>query len=321
MSVDILKQLDRAKRYVEKSQLEDAIEAYQSVLSAAPNHLESMQALGDLYTRQDQSERAAFYYGMLFDRFTGPREEPKALALYTRFLKSHQQPPERVARYALLLQKQNRAEESIEQFTAAALAFELSGKGDDALTCFVRIAQLDPDNRDRHIAVAELAERMGNMAAAARGYLRAGQLMTGDDPESLKMFARAHKLLPNDRSAALLYAQSLLRNGDAAGALALLTPLAATETDATFLETYSESLMRSGRLDDARHAGNDVRVLESALEALLAKAADGGACQNHSLLLAGQLGIFPDLPNLLLGVPNGSRGGLHGRMIASIRCR
>ncbi len=252
MSVDIIKQLDRAKRYVEKSQFDDAIEAYQSVLSAAPNHVESIQALGDLYTRLDQSERAAFYYGMLFDRFAAPREESKALALYTRFLKPHQQPPERVARYALLLQKQNRAEESIEQFTSAALAFELSGKGDEALTCFVRIAQLDPENRDRHIAVAELAERMGNTAAAARGFLRAGQLTTGDDPEALKLFARAHELLPNDRSAALLYAQSLLRSGDAAGAGALLTPLAAAETDATFLETYSESLMRSGRLDDAR---------------------------------------------------------------------
>ena len=74
-------------------------------------------------------DRAAVYYGMLFDRFTAPREEPKALALYTRFLKPHQQPPERVARYALLLQKQNRAEEAIEQFTSAAMAFELSRKG------------------------------------------------------------------------------------------------------------------------------------------------------------------------------------------------
>ena len=252
MSVDIIKQLDRAKRYVEKGQFADAIESYQSVLTAAPNHLESIQALGDLHTRLDQAERAAFYYGMLFDRFAAPREDPKALALYTRFLKPHQQPPERVARYALLLQKQNRAEESIEQFMSAALAFELSGKGDDALTCFVRIAQLDPDNRDRHVAVAELAERMGNAAAAARGYLRAGQLTSGDDPEALKLFARAHQLLPHDRSAALLYSQGLLRGGDTAGAVALLSPLEATETDATFLETYTEALMRSGRLDDAR---------------------------------------------------------------------
>jgi diguanylate cyclase (GGDEF)-like protein len=252
MSVDIIKQLERAKRYIEKNQFADAIEAYQSVLSAAPNHLESVQALGDLYTRQNQFDRAGIYYGMLFDRFTGPREELKALALYARFLKPHHQPPERVARYALLLQKQNRTEEAIEQFMSAAMAFELSGKGEDALACFVRITQLDPENRDRHVAVAELAERMGNAAAAAQGYLRAGQLTAGDDAEALRLFARAHEFLPNDRSAALLYAQGLLRNGDAAGAAALLMPLAETECDKTFLETYAEALMRSGRLDDAR---------------------------------------------------------------------
>src|ERR1700686_2567858 len=143
MSVDIVKQLDRAKRYVEKNRLDDAIETYQSVLTTFPNHLESIQSLGDLYTLQNRLDRAAIYYGMLFDRFTAPREEPKALALYTRFLKPHQQPPERVARYALLLQKQNRAEEAIEQFTSAALAYELSGKGEDALACLVRMAELD----------------------------------------------------------------------------------------------------------------------------------------------------------------------------------
>ena len=120
MSVDIVKQLDRAKRFVEKNRLDDAIEAYRTVLGTFPNHLESIQYLGDLYTMQNRPDQAAIYYGMLFDRFTAPREEPKALALYARFLKSQQQPPERVARYALMLQKQNRAEEAIEQFMSAA---------------------------------------------------------------------------------------------------------------------------------------------------------------------------------------------------------
>ena len=165
MSVDIVKQLEKAKRFVEKGRTEEAIEAYQSVLSAVPNHLESIQSMGDLFTMQKRPDRAAVYYGMLFDRLTAPREEPKAVALYVRFLKPHQQPPERVARFALLLQKQNRMEEAIEQFTSAALAYELSGKGEDALACFVRIAQLDSENRDRHIAVADLAERLGNLNA------------------------------------------------------------------------------------------------------------------------------------------------------------
>ncbi len=252
MSVDIIKQLDKAKRLVEKSRIGEAIEAYQSVLSAVPNHLETIQSLGDLFTMQKRPDRAALYYGMLFDRFTAPREEPKALALYTRFLKPQQQPPERVARYALLLQKQNRTEEAIEQFMSAALAYELSDKGEDALACFVRIAQIDSDNRDRHIAVAELAERLDNHAAASLGYLRAGQLSSRNDDEAIEFFAKAQKLLPNDRSAALLYAQALLRKGDAAAAVALLVHLSETEKDATFLETYSEALMRSGQLDTAR---------------------------------------------------------------------
>src|SRR5579863_3306799 len=252
MSVDIVKQLDKAKRFVEKGRIDEAIEAYQSALTAVPNHLESIQSLGDLFTMQNRFDRAAIYYGMLFDRFTAPREELKALALYTRFLKSHQQPPERVARYALLLQKQNRTEEAIEQFTSAAFAYEMSGKGEDALACFVRIAQLDSESRERPIAVADLAERIGNHAAAARGYLRAGQLTGQDHPEAIEFFAKAHHLAPGDRSASLMYAQAQLRKGDAGAAASLLAPLSETEKDATFLETFAEALMRSGQLDTAR---------------------------------------------------------------------
>src|SRR5579863_7147752 len=181
MSEDIAKQLEKAQRSVEKGRIDEAIETYQAVLAETPTHLESMQSLGDLFTMQNRPDKAAVYYAMLFDRFTTPREEPKALALYTRFLKPHQQPPERVARYAQLLQKQNRAEEAIEQFTSAAMAFELSGKGEEALACFERIAQLDPENREQHIAVAELAERLGNNPAAARGYLRNEQPTTENE--------------------------------------------------------------------------------------------------------------------------------------------
>lgn len=252
MSVDIAKQLDKAKRFVEKGRIDEAIEAYQSALADAPNHQESMQSLGDLFTMQKRPDRAAVYYGMLFDRLTSPREEPKAVALYVRFLKQHQQPPERVARFALLLQKQSRAEEAIEQFTSAALAYELSGKGEDALACFVRITQLDPENRDRHIAVAQLAERLGNNAAASRGYLSAGQLSSQNNDEAVGFFAKAHQLAPNDRSAALLYAQALLRKGDAAAATKLLAPLGEIEKDGAFLETYADALTRSGQLDAAR---------------------------------------------------------------------
>ncbi len=77
MSVDIVKQLEKAKRFVEKSRIDEAIEAYQSVLSAVPNHLESMQSLGDLFTMQNRPDRAAVYYGMLFDRLRLRGKSPR----------------------------------------------------------------------------------------------------------------------------------------------------------------------------------------------------------------------------------------------------
>ena len=253
---DVNKQLERAKKFLEKNRTEDAIDAYLAVLEDAPSHPEATQALGDLYARQEQPERAAVYYGMFFDLLTDPKDESKALAIYNRFLKnlSANQPPERIARYAFLQQKQNRPEEASEQYGKAAELFTLAGREEDALFCLERMAQLEPENLSRQVTLAEVAERNGRNNLAARALLRAGQLATagGSTDESLKYLAHAHVLAPNERSVALLYGAAKLRKGDAADAAKLLTPFAATEADPVFLETYSEALMRSGQLDRAR---------------------------------------------------------------------
>jgi len=256
MAADISKHLERAKRFLEKNRVEDAIEAYLAVIEAAPNHQEATQALGDLYARMEQPDRAAIYYGMLFDLLVEPRDEIKALAIYNRFLRpvAAQQPPERIARYAFLQQKQNRYDEAIEQYSRAAEMFNEAGRAEDALFCWERTAQLAPDNLQRQLRLAEAAENLGKNALAARAYLRTGQLASasGAKGEALQFLGRAYKLAPQERSVALLYADATLKSGDAAGAAALLEPFAAAEKDATFLDTYADALMSSGQLDRAR---------------------------------------------------------------------
>jgi diguanylate cyclase (GGDEF)-like protein len=256
MGADVAKHLDRAKRFLEKNKIEEAIQAYLAVLEEAPAHQEATQALGDLYARSDQPERAAIYYGALFDLLVDPRDDTKALAIYNRFLRPSpvRQSPERVARYALLLQKQNRIDEAIEQYTAAAEDFLSSGRDEDALTCWERVAQIDPGNPSRHIRVAETAERVGKHEAAARSFLRAGQIAAASDApgDALRLLGRAYQLAPQDRSVALLYAGAQLSAGDPAEAVRILDPFAPAETDALFFETYGEALMRAGELDRAR---------------------------------------------------------------------
>src|SRR5215468_8079655 len=255
MAADVNKHLDRAKRFLEKNRVEDAIQAYLAVLEEAPQHQEATQALGDLYARIDQADRAAVYYGMLFDLLIDPKDESKALAIYNRFLRSipAQQAPERVARYAFLQQRQNRADEAIEQYNKAGELFVAAGRDEDALFCWERIAQLEPDNLARQMRLAEGAERLGKNALAARAFLRAGQLATtkGAASDALNLLGRAHKLASQERSVALLYAQANLQSGNAVRAVALLEPFATSESDAPFLQTFAEALMGAGQLERA----------------------------------------------------------------------
>ena len=139
-----------------------------------------------MYARMEQPDRAAVYYGLLFDLLIEPRDEIKALAIYNRFLRPApgHQPPERIARYAFLQQKQNRFDEAVEQYSKAAEMFNEAGRAEDALFCWERTAQLAPENIARQLRLAEAAERIGKNALAARAFLRTGQLAVGGRSEN-----------------------------------------------------------------------------------------------------------------------------------------
>ena len=256
MAADVNKNLERAKKFLEKNKLEDAIETYLAVLQDSPQNAEAAQMLGDLYTRLDYPDRAAVYYGHLFELLVDPRDESKAMAIYNRFLRNSltPQPPERIARYAFLQQKQNHPEEAIDQYIKAAELFSQANRMEDALFCWERTAQLEPENLNRQLKVAETAAQLGKNALAARSFLRAGTLATagGSPQEAMKLLGRAYALAPQERSVALLYAEAKLRNGEAAEAAALLEPFAANESDAAFLETFADALQQAGQLDRAR---------------------------------------------------------------------
>jgi diguanylate cyclase (GGDEF)-like protein len=251
---DVNKHLERARRSLEKNKLREAVAEYQAVLDEAPSHQEALQALADIYTRLNEPSQAAHYYGVQFDKLIEAGDAPKASAVFTRFLRPFPQPPDRLMRYAMLLQKQNRAGDAIEQFNVAADLFQQQQREVEALACFESMALLDPENPARHVILGDLASRLHHADLATRSYLRAGQLTlaAGALDEALEYFGRAHQLSPEDRSGALLYAEAKLRKGDAESAVVLLDPFSPNDKDTSFLALFGEALLRTGRLDQAR---------------------------------------------------------------------
>jgi diguanylate cyclase (GGDEF)-like protein len=254
MASEVSKHLERARRSLEKNKLREALADYQAVLSEMPSNQEALQALPDLYTRLNDPAKAAQYYGIQFDKLIEAGDAAKASAILTRFLRPFPQPPDRLMRYAMLLQKQNRPGEAIEQFNAAAGLFQQQQREVEALACYESMALLDPENPARHVVLAEFASKLGHADLATRSYLRAGQLILagGALDEAIEYFGRAHELSPTDRSGALLYAEAKLRKGDAETAVTLLDPFSPSEKDTSFLALLGEALLRSGRLDRAR---------------------------------------------------------------------
>ena len=254
MVADFNKHLDRARRSLERNKLREAVTEYQLVLKSAPSNQEALQALADIHTRLSEPALAAQYYGMQFDRLLDMGDSAKSAAIFSRFLRPFPQPADRLMRYAHLLQKQNHPAEALEQFGAAADQFVEQQRAIEALACYESMAALDPENSARHVALGELAECLGHADLAGRSFLRAGQLTlaAGGLDQALEFFGKAHSLLPNDRTGALLFAEAKLRKGDAQGAAALLEPFAPNEKDTAFLTLFGESLLRSGRLDHAR---------------------------------------------------------------------
>src|SRR5258707_12665163 len=124
-------------------------------------------------------------------------------------------------------QRQTHPDEAIEQYTKAAELFTTASRDEDALFCWERIAQLDPENLSRQLRLAESAERIGKNALAARAFLRAGALATasGASADPLQILTRAYKLAAQERGVARLYAPANLQACNVVRAADLLEPL------------------------------------------------------------------------------------------------
>src|SRR3989338_9205403 len=218
---DIEKHLEKAEKYVSKGKLLDAVQEYAAAYKLAPQNLDYLRSMGDLSAKGGKSEQALGYYGELFDKYCEKNDATRAVPLFRKSLQGVPQPPERVARLGLLLQRSRKNDEAAEAFRSALDLFQQ-------------------------------ATKQGKADIAAKAFLRAGQLLRPENPDrALEFLSRAYELAP-ERSTALSLAQSHVDRGHHKQAADLLMPLyAESEQDQAVLDTLSTALLAEKRLAEA----------------------------------------------------------------------
>ena len=249
---DIEKHLDKAEKYASKGKFLDAVEEYAAAYKQAPNNLDYLRLMGDLSVRGGKNEKALGYYGELFDKYCEKNDATRAVPLFRKSLQSVPQPPERVARLGLLLQRSRKNDEAAEAFRSALELFQKAGNAAGAFDALQRLAEIEAENAGTHIQLGEQATKQGKADVAAKAFLRAGQLLRPENPDrALELLSRAYELAP-ERSTALSLAQVHVDRGHHQQAADLLLPLyAESEQDQTVLDTLSAALLAEKRLGEA----------------------------------------------------------------------
>ncbi len=250
---DAEKHIEKAEKFLAKEKVGQAIDEYKAAYAGVPNNLGLLQTLADLCLRDKRDAEANKYYAELFDKSVEKNDAARAIRVFARLQKSPQ-PAERHANYAHLLIKQRKNPEALKAYETAAGLFESEGKGEGLLDCLERMATLSPDTADIHVRLGEQAEKLGKHEEAAKGFLRAGQLVRPDDlDKAVHFFQSAHKYHP-DRSTALNLGQVQADKGRHKEVAELLMPIYAesgTDHDPAILQTLGTALVEEDRLGEA----------------------------------------------------------------------
>jgi tetratricopeptide (TPR) repeat protein len=192
--------LKRAEKLLRQGKLDGAIEEYVRLVEDQPKDWNSINALGDLYGRAGDTERAAAQFTRIADYLYGEGFYPKAAALYKKALKVRPDHEPTLQRLAEVATQQGLLADATQYRRQLARQRRDRGDGHGAAECLVQLAGLDPDDAEALAAGAGAAEELGDSARAAGLFKQAAAAFAKHHrlSEALDARGRAAALDPSD---------------------------------------------------------------------------------------------------------------------------
>jgi tetratricopeptide (TPR) repeat protein len=245
--------LKRAEKLLRQGKVDGAIEEYVRLVEAYPKDWNTINALGDLYARAGDVQKAVAQYARVADHLFTEGFYPKAAALYKKALKLKSDDERLVQQLAEIAGKQGLLADAKLYFRQLSSQYKARGDERSAAEALVRLGSLEIADAESRVAAARAAQQLGSAAQAASLLKAAADDLTKAKrpADALELLVDAARLDPEDHALRTRLAKEYVKAGDLERARPFLT-IEATSDDPALLLVFGRMELAAGRDEQAR---------------------------------------------------------------------
>ncbi|MFZ0815548.1 MAG: tetratricopeptide repeat protein [Candidatus Sulfotelmatobacter sp.] len=246
------KVLSAAEKYVQQGKMQNAIAEYEKVLKADPKDLTVTNTVGDLYSRLGDADKATEAFKIVGDAYASQGFTVKAIAMYKKISKLKPS-LESVLKLAELYTQQGLFNDARAQYLQVAEEFLKSGELENAVRIFQKILEMDPENTNMRVRLAEVYVRLGKKTDAWQIFSSAAETLRskGSTSGAEEVLQRMLTLDPGNGYALLMQGRNQLEAGDAEAAIESLQKVSDLDSNPDGLRDLLKAYLKMGRLSDA----------------------------------------------------------------------
>lgn len=209
-----------AERFLSQGKIRAAINEYQRVVENDPKDYSTLNILGDLYAKNSDKQQAVGCFTLVAEHYNTQGFSHKAIAVYNKISRIEPTSIAVSAKLAELYQSKGSIAEARQHYKILADHYQQKGQKLEALAIWKQIAELDPNNTEIYLKIAENYCQENQFEEAVQPFVEAGLRFLKQEKFELAInaFTRALEIKNNDLRAlkGLVKAQIGLGNADEA---------------------------------------------------------------------------------------------------------
>jgi tetratricopeptide (TPR) repeat protein len=233
MAFDKAKVLKAAEKSLSQGKINAAIKEYRQIVENDADDLTTLNMLGDLYVRAGKKDEAVSCFERIAEHYSVQEFNLKAIAMYKKIERLRTGDPIVALKLAELYANEGLVHDARAQYLVVVEAYTRSGDNKRALEILHKIADLDPNNTEIRLKLADgyLKQNMRREAAAA--FVQAADRLhqTGAQDKALEAYSNTLKLVRDDREALRGMLETHIARGTADEAAEVLERVVETNED------------------------------------------------------------------------------------------